>query len=160
MFVRFRQSHQRLKVYIVENARLHGKVKQITIAYLGSAPLPADDEREAIAARIAFWNTAGPKLKNLLNRLGGETEVRRLRLIIHTRIPWPMEPERQRFEALKAEHEAKFWHGMYQQTGKMIEANERLAAKAAEQNKELRRDALQEIARANELSAKAQALKV
>ena len=45
MFIRFRRSHRRLKVYIVENAHRDGHVRQTIIAYLGSidAELAAGD---------------------------------------------------------------------------------------------------------------------
>jgi hypothetical protein len=138
MFIRFRTSHRRIKIYVVENARRDGKVAQEIVAYLGSIEAEllspaADREREAILARIAFWETANPKLKNLANRLGDE--MQRLRMAVHARIPWPMEPERQRLELLEAQREAKLWHGLYSSSARMIETNERLAAKAAEQTK-------------------------
>ena len=160
MFIRFRTSHRRIKVYVVENIRRDGKVAQDIVAYLGSigtAPMAADMEREAILARIAFWETANPKLKNLANRLGDE--MRKLRMAVHARIPWPMEPERQRLELLEAKREAKLWHGLYASSAKMIEANEQLAAKAAEQNRELRREALRELDLANKWAAKAETLR-
>jgi hypothetical protein len=162
MFVRFRNSRRRLKVYIVENHRRNGRVAQEIVAYLGSIEAellvpPGERECESISARIAFWETANPKLKNLANRLGDET--RRLRMAVHARIPWPKEPERERLEMLKAKAKAELWHGLYSQTAKMIEANENLMARVSEQNKELRRDALREIDSANRWSAKAEALR-
>lgn len=156
MFVRFRTSHHRLKIYIVENARRDGRVAQEIVAYLGSidaAHLNGGDERLSIAARIAFWEAANPKLKNLANRLGDD--MKRLRMAVHARIPWPMAPERARLALLQAEHDAAFWHGIYGQTTKMIEGNERLIAKAQEDIKELRRDGLNEIGQANKWQAKA-----
>lgn len=91
MFVRFRKVHHRLKVYILENTRRDGRVMQEIVAYLGSidAELAAGGgvERDSIAARIAFWQTANPKLKNRAQRLGDRAEP--LRMAVHARIPWP-----------------------------------------------------------------------
>jgi len=62
MFVRFRTSHWRLKVYVVENTRRDGKVVQETVAYLGSVDTRAlvgtgddDRDRHSIKSRVAFW---------------------------------------------------------------------------------------------------------
>jgi len=70
-----------------------------------------------------------------------------------------MEQERQQLQVLNAEAEARTWHKLYAQTGKMLEANERLIARAEEQNRELRRDALREIGLANKWQADAAALR-
>jgi hypothetical protein len=96
MFVRFRKAGWRLKVSVVQSARRGGKVVQETVAYLGSidarALMAPDDEHEhaSVAARVAFWEGVNPRLKSLVNRLGGVAEVKRLRMAIHARIPWPM----------------------------------------------------------------------
>lgn len=162
MFIRFRKSHWRLKVYIAENARRDGKVAQTIVSYLGSIDTRAlmltgddDREREALQARIVFWEAVNPKLKNLENRLGGAAEAKRLRLLIHARIPWPMEVERERLEVLKADAEAALWFRLYQHTNKMLEINERQIAKAEETAKDLRRDAMREMGQANKWQADA-----
>jgi hypothetical protein len=118
MFVRFRKAGEwRLKVYLAETTRRDGKVVQTTVAYLGSIDIrhlgpPPDEDREeaSIHARVRFWEAANPKLKTLANRLGGEAEVKRHRMAIHTRIPWPMAPERALLEVFEAKTEAKRWH--------------------------------------------------
>lgn len=156
MFIRFRTSHHRLKVYIVENVRRDGRVVQETIAYLGSIDagyLNGGDERLSIAARIAFWEAANPRLKTLANRLGDD--AKRLRMAVHARIPWPMAPERARRALLEAEHEAEMWHRMYGSTSKIIEGHERIIAHSTEQKKVLSGQALNEIGLANKWQAKA-----
>lgn len=156
MFIRFRTSHHRLKVYIVENGRRDGRVVQETIAYLGSIDagyLNGGDERLSIAARIAFWEAANPRLKTLANRLGDD--AKRLRMAVHARIPWPMAPERARRALLEAEHEAEMWHRLYGMTAKQIETEERLVAAARAQITELRQGGLREIRQANKWQAKA-----
>ena len=102
-------SPYRLKVLLVENSRVGGKVKQETIAMLGSiegAWLPEfwdglDDktatklkteewERISIRERVAFWETANYRLKKLANRLG--PDAKRIRIAAHKRVPWPKPP--------------------------------------------------------------------
>jgi len=111
---------RRLYVGLAENTRVDGKVRQEHVAHLGAIDgwlLPAfwadldpamvarvrrpDWELRSLRARLAFWQEAGPRLKRLENRLG--PELKRLRMAIHARVPWPMEPERKRLELLEAE---------------------------------------------------------
>ena len=167
MFPLFRRSGEwRLKVYLVHSARHDGKVVQETVAYLGSIDTrhlgtAPDDQREraSIRARIRFWEAVNPKLTALVNRIGGDDEVKRLRLAIHTRIPWPMQGERDHLGVLNAEAEAELWHRLYDDTQKMIEANDELIATATKKKAELQRDALQEIQQANKWKAAAEDLR-
>ncbi len=114
----------RLKVILVENKRVNGKVKQETIAMLGSINavwLPefwdgvenADElkcknwEMYSIQHRTAFWETANERLKQLANRLG--PDAKRIRIAAHSRVPWPMEAERDRLELLETKHNYDYW---------------------------------------------------
>lgn len=109
----------RLKVMLVENRRVSGKVKQETIAILGSIEatwLPEfwDSVSEDTVAKLqttdwllhslyertAFWKTANQRLARLSNRLG--PDLKRMRLAAHARVPWPKEPERKLLELLVA----------------------------------------------------------
>ena len=102
---------------MVENKRVNGKVKQETIAVLGSieatwlpefwegidreaaAKLKAEDwELRSLQWRTAFWEGANQRLKRLTNRLG--PEIKRIRMAAHARVPWPKEPERKKLELL------------------------------------------------------------
>jgi len=95
----------RLQVSIVENTRIHGKVRQEVIAELGSIdgiwlaefwegldPALRTDRwfDQSVAARVAFWNAAKPRLDRLANRL----DPKAMRMAIHARIPWPKQDER------------------------------------------------------------------
>ena len=112
----------RLKVILVENKRVNGKVKQETIAVLGSIEatslpefweglsqgrvdeLKAEEwERRSITERTAFWKSANRRLKQLTNRLG--PDLKRLRMAAHSRVPYPMEPERKKLELLEAKED-------------------------------------------------------
>jgi hypothetical protein len=172
MFVRFRKSGAwRLKVYLVHNTRHRlGKIAQETIAYLGGIDTrhlgeQPDEEREALSirARTAFWEIAGPRLTALVNRIGGDEAVKRLRLAIHARIPWPMQAERARLDILypllEAQHEAKSWHGLYELTQKKIADNNELMASIAEEKARLVQDGMREIAQANMWKATAESLR-
>jgi hypothetical protein len=165
MFIRFRKAGDwRLKVYVVQSVRRDGKVVQETVAYLSSIDrrhvgMAPDDNREraSIRTRVAFWEAVNPKLKALVNRLGGDDEVKRLRMAIHARIPWPMQGERERLGVLDALYEADGWHRLYQGTQKMIDANDQLIATATKKKAGLQRDAMNEIAQANKWKAEAEA---
>ena len=114
----FQLSPYRLKIMVVENRRINGKVKQETIAVLGSidatwlpefwedtpGDLKCEDwELYSLRARTAFWKNANHRLQQIANRLGPDTK--RIRMAVHKRVPWPMEPERKRLELLEAKHE-------------------------------------------------------
>ena len=113
-------SPYRLKVMLVENKRVDGKVKQETIAVLGSIDatwlhefwegidnadkLRCDDwELQSLRARTAFWKTANPRLKKLANRLG--PDLKRFRIAAHKRVPFPKELERKKLEVLEAKQD-------------------------------------------------------
>ena len=161
MFVRFKPAGGwRLKAYIVESVRANGKVRQTSLAYLGGidtrllGPQP-DEGREAasIQARVAFWEAVNPKLKALANRVGGDDAVKRLRIAVHARIPWPMQAERDRSGQLaavaEAEHEHKRWHDLYELTTAQAADQDKLAATIAEKTSEIRKSGLNAIAQAN-----------
>lgn len=168
MFIRYRRQHHKLKVYLVENERVDGKVSQRIVAYLGSMEIgllpenePGGDsekwERLSIQSRKAFWDKAGPKLKRLGNRLG--EQARSLRMKIHSRIPFPLETERKWFAYLDAKDTADLWNKAYRNTRSSIEAHEKMAEGIKERLAALREDGLREINHANSASKKAYALK-
>jgi hypothetical protein len=128
----------RLQVSIVENRRVEGKVRQQHVADLGSidawlipefwvgvdpmiiGKVRADDwDLRSVRARVAFWETANPRLARLANRL----DPKSIRMAIHTRIPWPKQPER---ELVDARADFRFWRSLHSQSAKMIEANDRV----------------------------------
>ena len=116
----------RLKVVLVENRRVNGKVKQETIAVLGSIEatwLPdfwkgigkekatklktGKWELYSLRERIAFWKIANLRLKQLTNRLGPDTK--RIRIAAHARVPYPMETGKKRVELLEAKDDLDFY---------------------------------------------------
>jgi hypothetical protein len=162
MFARFRlMPSGRLNVALAENRRVGGKVRQEHVAHLGAidsrlldvtqAPHIPNWELLSLRARVRFWDVANDRFGRLSNRLG--PDLKRIRIAVHKRVPWPMEPERERLAGLEAGDDAEFWFRMYGQTNKMIEVNERLIEHANKQNSELRAQALREITAANEAKA-------
>ena len=139
----------RLKVALVENRRVNGKVKQETIAVLGSieatwlpefwgdteqkaaANLKAEDwELKSLRARMAFWETANYRLKLLANRLG--PDLKRIRMTVHARVPWPMEPERKNLELLEAKADFDLARSQLEASGHIINTSKKLVKKAQE----------------------------
>jgi len=160
----------RLNVGLAENTRRDGKVKQEHVALLGSIDgylLPEffadidpefvegmkspDWERHSLRARVAFWETANPRLKALGNRLGDD--VKRIRMAVHARVPWPMEPERELLKLLNAKAELKSWMGIHDMNTSLVQIHQDTIDHAKEQIAELHRDSLREnaaMARATE----------
>lgn len=164
MFVRFRKAGEwRLKVYLAQSTRRGGKVVQETVAYLGSVDqrhlgTSPDDSRErtSIQARVRFWKAANPKLRALVNRLGGEDKVKRLRMAVHARIPWPMQPEQERLGVLEALAEADDWYRAYKLSQELIANNDKLIATITEKNQKMRDEAGRSISLANKWKAEAE----
>ncbi len=150
----------RLKVVLVENKRINGKVKQETIAVLGSieatwlpefwegidqkaaAKLKADDwELRSLQWRTAFWKGANHRLKQLANRLG--PDLKRIRMAAHARVPYPMEAGKNRLEFLEAKEDFAFWRGHVEYLERRIAGHEKIKKKAeqeiAEDKKEVQR---------------------
>jgi hypothetical protein len=144
----------RLKVSIIENRRVDGKVRQEHVADLGTIDghmLPEfwaglDSSKiveiqwenwsdHSVYARIAFWETAKPRLDHLANRL----DPRAMRLSIDRRIPWPRQAER---DLAEAREEFRLWNGLNRMANIAIEGNEKTIARATAENAELRREIL------------------
>ena len=143
----------RLQVELVENRRVDGRVRQEHVADLGSVPgwlLPEfwagldpetvaktkteDWDTRSIKARMAFWDQAKPRLDHLANRLDPKT----FRMVIHQRIPWPMQTER---KIAEARSDFAFWKAAYDGQIKHIEGYEKVVAKANKEIAEARENA-------------------
>ncbi len=161
----------RLKVILVENKRVNGKVKQETIALLGSieatwlpefwegidqaatAKLKAEDwELRSLQWRTAFWREANQRLKRLANRLG--PDLKRIRIAAHTRVPYPMEPERERLELLQAKADFDFAKDSLESVQRMVETGKKAVKHAQKALTESERLARWEASEAAAASAK------
>jgi hypothetical protein len=83
MFVRFRQSAQRLQLSLVETRREGGKVRHEHVASLGTAATPL-----TIAARVDFWTRLHQRLGRLSNRVDAAMQAKVLGAV-HARVPMP-----------------------------------------------------------------------
>ena len=150
----------RLQVSIVENRRVEGKVRQQHVAdpgsvdawlipefWIGIDPIilgkvRADDwDLRAMRARVAFWETANPRLARLANQL----DPKAIRMAIHARIPWPKRQER---ELVEARADFRLWQSAYEQRTKMIETHDRVIEHANKAKAALHRDAVSAAAAA------------
>jgi hypothetical protein len=166
----------RLQVVLTENRRAEGKVRQEVLADLGTIDgilLPAfwsgvghgvlgaiqgpGWEERSIWARMAFWEQAKPKLTRLANRLG--PDLKRIRMAVHARVPWPMDAERAKLPLMEAEAELASAMSGYELSAKTIEANETLIEHATKQNRELRALAMFEAKTLAEVGARVRSLK-
>jgi len=164
MFVRFRlTSTGRLNVALAENKRVDGRVQQSHVAQLGSIHARLLDvtqsnyipkwELHSLRARVAFWDLTNDRLGRLSNRLG--PDLKRIRIAVHRRVPWPMEPERNRLASLEADVEAKQWFGLYEMTKAEIERIDKQIAAATERKQKLVAEGTGRLAAANKALAHA-----
>jgi hypothetical protein len=126
----------RLQVSLIENRREAGLVRQEHVATLGAvdawllpefwasidpvnaASMKVDSwDAHSISARMAFWEKANPRLKQLVNRL----DPKFVRMEIHRRIPWPMQAERELTEAREHFSEWKRLNDFYNRDIEQVE---------------------------------------
>jgi len=164
----------RLHVTIADNRRIGGKVKQEHVADLGSIDgvlLPAfwqgldegllsetrkpEWERLSIRARVDFWERVKRRLDRLANRLGPD-DVKRVRLAIHARVPWPKQPEREKLVLLEAEADYQSACRGYEGHTRLVALHEKGIAHHNEMIADLKNIAFYEI---REVTAAADAVK-
>lgn len=157
----------RLHVSLIENRRVDGKVRQEHVAQIGAidghllesffsgldpdvaARMKADNwEYLSLWARRAFWAEAIERLRRLENRIG--PDMKRLRIAIHKRVPWPIEAERKRLELLEAERNLYWAERGFECTREMYRANEQILERANRQNAELGRASVWEAKQVQE----------
>ncbi len=97
MFVRFRQSRDRLHVSIVETRRVNGKVRHRYVVSLRSIVMPP-----SVSDRIAFWRRVNSRLAKLSNRMDLALQGK-LRDELHKRIPMITPEEQLGLQAVAAE---------------------------------------------------------
>jgi hypothetical protein len=124
MFVRFRQSQDRLHVSLVSTRRTDGKVKQEHVASFGSVEMPLTG-----AGRVAFWRSAHQRLAKLSNRIGDGEE--KIVGEIAARIPIFTDDEFQSVRASNAEADAQFCQTLHDAHADDVEGIKPLAAHLA-----------------------------
>ena len=139
MFVRFRQSCDRLALSIATTERATGKVRAEHIASLGSISLPL-----TVADRIQFWHRLHERLARLGNRVDSEAQAKLL-ASIYERVPMPTMDELHAEQLKNAEDDERFWQTVSDTQKEMAEGYE-LTAAAAGANAVAARAAMTEAA--------------
>jgi hypothetical protein len=103
MFVRSRQSRNRLQLSLVETRRQAGKVVHEHVASLGSIIVPP-----AVSDRAAFWQKLHERLAKLSNRIDSETQGKILGAV-HARIPMVTIEEIRAAQLENAQADERFW---------------------------------------------------
>jgi hypothetical protein len=144
----------RIKVQLLENTRVAGKVRQEIVAVLGSidatflesfwerAPDPALRhqrwEEFSLGARVAFWDGVLERMGAIGdNRLNKDDRIA-IRRAIHKIIPWVMEPERKRLELLTAQSEFRSGQLTHSMIEGRIARDEKTAKEIAERLPEMK----------------------
>jgi hypothetical protein len=103
MFVRFRQSTQRLQLSLVETRRVGGKVCQEHVAALGSILTPP-----SVSDRITFWQRLHQRLGNLSNRVDTAAQAAILGAV-HARVPMVTLDEQRAVKLENAKADMRLW---------------------------------------------------
>jgi hypothetical protein len=131
MFVRFRQTGDRVQVSLVEPRRVVGKVRQEHIAGLGSV-----DEPQTVEGRLVFWRRAGERLEALGNRIGPDAE--RIFAALHDRIPVPSDEEQRHLKIEAARSEERVFNTLAEfHRAAAADSNQHAAVAKAEADRSL-----------------------
>lgn len=103
MFVRFRQSRNRLQLSLVETRRVGGKIVHEHIASLGSIIVPS-----AVAGRVAFWQKLHERLARLANRIDASA-LEKLIGAVHARVPMVTIEEIRSLQLKNAQADERIW---------------------------------------------------
>jgi hypothetical protein len=122
MFVRFRQTGDRLQVSLVEPRRVGGKVRHEHIAGLGSVAVPP-----TVEGRLTFWRKVEARLAKLGNRVNGE-DAGRIRGQLYARIPMPSIEEQRAVQLSVAMADAQTLTTVRDMHAEGVALHERLAA--------------------------------
>jgi hypothetical protein len=184
MFVRFRQSKSKSRLYvsIVRARRLNGTVRQEHVASLGAVGVdpfvrPAEyfggnirfrvvttgqsfetqQEAEACAKvrSIRERKWVWESLHDHLGRLGLDSDVAaKLMTAVHERVPMPTMEEMGSAELFEAQHDAAFWESMYRTSLKQVESYKGMIAAAQRNLAEEEEQAKREAENAERAKAK------
>lgn len=119
MFIRFRQTRDRLQVSLVENRRTGGKVRHEHIASFGSIATPF-----SVEARLAFWARLHQRLAQLANRV----DAAKLLGSIHARVPMVTADEQRSLQLQNAEADERFWASVRDMNQATVDEHKGLAA--------------------------------
>jgi hypothetical protein len=121
MFVRFRQTRDRLQVSFVVPHRFAGKVRQEHIAGLGSVRMPP-----TVADRLVFWRKVEERLAKLGNRINAE-DAARIRGSLFARIPMPSADEQAAVQLANAQADAELFVALHDMHATVVADHQRFA---------------------------------
>jgi hypothetical protein len=124
MFVRFRQSRNRLQASLVETRRVAGKVRHEHIASLGAVDVPP-----SIRERLTFWARLPERLDRLANRIDGDA-AGKIYAAVHARIPMVTPEEQRSLQEENAKADEQFWSGLRDMHAENVEGHKGLIATA------------------------------
>ena len=107
MFVRFRETTDRLQMSLVETRRIGGKVRHEHVASFGSVPLPL-----TVSDRIEFWIQLHERLAKLSNRIDATTQGKTLGAI-HARVPMVTPDEERALQLDNATEDLRQWSAIH-----------------------------------------------
>jgi hypothetical protein len=122
MFVRFRQSRNRLQASLIETRRDGRKVRHEHIASFGVVDVPP-----SIRERLAFWAKLPHRLDRLTNRIDGEA-VAKIYAAIHTRIPMVTADEQRSLQEENTKADERFWSSLRDMHAEAVEGHKGLIA--------------------------------
>lgn len=124
MFVRFRSSHRRLQLSLVETHREGGKVRHEHVASLGAVEVPS-----SIHGRLTFWAKLPDRLARLANRITPEDYAKILGAV-HARVPMVTPDEQRSLQEENAKDDERFWTTLQDMHAGTAEGHKQLIALA------------------------------
>jgi len=106
MFVRFRETGQRLQCSLIETSRNNGKVRHEHIASLG-----AIETLSSIGDRVEFWRRLHERLGQLSNRVDSTAQAKILGQI-HARVPMVTVDELRTLQLDNLDADEQLWTGL------------------------------------------------
>jgi hypothetical protein len=128
MFVRYRNTANRLQLSLVECHRVDGRPRLAHIASLGSVPAAP-----TVADRVRFWTALHERLGRLDNRVPDAAKVYDA---VHARVPMPTPDEQAAAERERqlenAQADAHWWGTLRDMNADTVEQHKALAAQVAD----------------------------
>jgi hypothetical protein len=115
MFVRFRQSRNRLQASLIETRRVAGKVRHEHVASLGAVDSPP-----SIRERLTFWGKLPDRLGRLANRINAGDQAK-IYGAVHARIPMVTPDEQRSLQEESAKADERFWSVMRDMNAEAVE---------------------------------------
>jgi hypothetical protein len=124
MFVRFRQSANRLQLSLVESCRVGVKVRHEHVASLGAIGMSP-----SVADRVAFWGRLHERLAKLSNRVDPKAQTKIFESV-HAKIPLPTIAEQRGLQLENAKADERIWTHLRELHEEQVEGQQKLVETA------------------------------